>query len=151
METVDLDLRNQQILALLRENARLSYSEIGTRLGISRTAAQKRIERMEQQGIIQGYQVVLNPQMAPNRMAFVVNVETLPECFEGCKEALAQARETVTVVQTTGNCHLLAICAAPDVPTMKQFVTYVYKTIPGIQSINAHSVLDEIKGSILPS
>ena len=83
-------------------------------------------------------------------MTFVVNIETTAETFETAKERFIEADETVTIVQTTGNCHLLAICISPDIKTMRTFVNKVYKEVPGILSINAHSVLDVVKGSIIP-
>ena len=44
----------------------------------------------------------------------------------------------------------MAICLSQDIKTMRTFVNRIYKTVPGIQSINAHAVLDIIKGSIVP-
>ena len=58
--------------------------------------------------------------------------------------------ETLTIVQTTGNCHLMAICVAPDVKTMREFINSVYRKVEGITSINAHAVLDVLKGAIIP-
>ena len=84
-------------------------------------------------------------------MTFVINVETIPEYFDAAKQVLAEASETVTLIQTTGsNSHLLAICVAEDVKTMRNFVNHIYRTVNGILSINAHTVLDVMKGNIIP-
>ena len=83
-------------------------------------------------------------------MTFVVNIETKPEYFDEVKNTFAGRNETVTLVQTTGNCHLLAICVAPDIKFMRNFVNCVFKSVSGIISINAHAVLDVVKGSIIP-
>ena len=145
-----LDKIDNEILNLLLADARMSYSEIGERVGLSRVAARNRIVAMERSGIIKGYKAIIDPQSAPETMTFVVNVETKPEAFEECKQAFVDAPETVTIVQTTGNCHLLVICLSPDVKTMREFVNKIYRTVSGITSISAHSVLDVIKGSIIP-
>ena len=128
----------------------MGFTEIGNIVGLSRTAVKTRVSALETKGIIKGYKAIVDPQSAPETMTFVVNVETRPEAFEECKQAFADAPETVTVVQTTGNCHLLAICLSPDVKTMREFVNKTYRTVRGITSISAHSVLDVIKGSIIP-
>ena len=47
-----LDTIDQQILQLLIQNARASYSDIGQRIGISRVAVKSRIQALEQKGII---------------------------------------------------------------------------------------------------
>ena len=150
MQIHGIDAKDNEIISLLAKNARMSYSDIGALVGLSRTAVKNRVTALEARGIICGYRAVIDPQKSPEMMAFVVNVETTPECFETAKEALANTQEVVTLVQTTGNCHLLAVCVAKDVPTMRTFVNRIYKTYSGIRSVSAHSVLDIVKGSILP-
>lgn len=145
-----LDNLDNIIVNLLLEDGRMSYSDIAEKVGLSRTAVKNRIKSLEESGIIKGYKAVINPENAPEMMTFVTNIETQAEHFEECKRIFAESEQTVTVVQTTGNCHLVAICLAPDVKTMRDFVNRIYNTVPGILSINAHSVLDVVKGSIIP-
>ena len=145
-----LDNLDNLIVNLLLEDGRMSYSDIAERVGVSRTAVKNRVKHLENSGIIKGYKAVINTENAPEMMTFVTNVETEAAHFEECKRIFAESDETVTVVQTTGNCHLVAICLAPDVKTMRNFVNRIYKSVPGILSINAHSVLDVVKGSIIP-
>ena len=48
----NLDEKDNQIIALLLENARLTYSEIGEQIGLSRVAVKNRVKLLEEQGII---------------------------------------------------------------------------------------------------
>ena len=57
-----LDGLDQKIVRLLIENARISYSDIGEKVGISRVAVKTRIQALEQRGIIEEYTTVINPQ-----------------------------------------------------------------------------------------
>ena len=57
-----LDTLDQKIVRLLIENARISYSDIGEKIGISRVAVKARIQTLEQKGIIEEYTTVINPQ-----------------------------------------------------------------------------------------
>lgn len=150
MQIRGIDEIDNRIVDLLLEDGRMSYSDIADRIGLSRTAVKARIAALERSGIIKGYKAIIDPQAAPEMMTFVMNIETRAEDFEECKRIFAEAKETVTIVQTTGKCHLVAICLSPDIKTMREFVNGIYKAVPGIQSINANSVLDVIKGSILP-
>jgi DNA-binding Lrp family transcriptional regulator len=145
-----IDETDNRIVNILLENGRASYSEIGEAVGLSRTAVKNRVAALEKSGIISGYRAVVNPQNSPEMMTFVVNIETDPEHFENARELFAAAKETVTMVQTTGNCHLLAICVSEDMKTMKNFVNMIFKTADGIRNINAHAVIDVAKGSIIP-
>lgn len=53
-------------------------------------------------------------------------------------------------MQTTGRCHLVALCYAPSVADTQLFVQALYQRTPGILGIRTNSVLDLIKGSIVP-
>lgn len=50
-----MDRIDEQILDLLKGNARMSHQELGDKLGISRVAAMKRVRKLEETGIIKGY------------------------------------------------------------------------------------------------
>ncbi|OTG88059.1 AsnC family transcriptional regulator [Acinetobacter sp. ANC 4558] len=55
-----------QILGLLRENARISITNIAIKVKVSRATVQKRIEHMERHGIIHGYTVRISPNIEKN-------------------------------------------------------------------------------------
>ena len=150
MQIAGLDDIDNRIIHLLLKNGRASYSEIGAAVGLSRTAAKNRIRALETSGVIRGYQAILDPQAATGGMAFVVNIETEVAQFEAIKNAMAAAPETLTLMQTTGRCHLVALCYAPSVADMRLFVRALYQRAPGILGIRTNSVLDLIKGSIVP-
>ena len=57
-----LDKLDRAIVQLLIGNARMSYSELGERTGISRVAAKMRVRSLEQRGVIEGYTTIVNPQ-----------------------------------------------------------------------------------------
>lgn len=54
------DNLDTNILNELRKNARISNAEIGRRIGLTGAAVAERIEKMEYEGIIQGYCALLN-------------------------------------------------------------------------------------------
>ena len=145
-----IDNIDNKIINLLLEDGRISYSKIANRIGLTRTAVKNRISILEERGIIEGYRVVINPHNAPEMMTFVVNIEVVAEKFEETKLYLTSLSETLTIIQTTGNCHLLAICLVADVKAMRDFITSIYSKVEGINSINVHAVLDVIKGAIIP-
>ena len=57
----NLDHTDWAILAELQADARLSYAEIGRRVGLSSPAVQERVRRLEDTGVIKGYRVDINP------------------------------------------------------------------------------------------
>jgi DNA-binding Lrp family transcriptional regulator len=56
-----MDQTDRVIVALLRENARRSYQNIGQRVHLSAPAVKRRVDRLEQDGVILGYTAIVDP------------------------------------------------------------------------------------------
>ncbi len=69
---MQIDDTDQQLLALLRENARAPVAELSRRLGLARTTVQARIERMEKAGVIAGYTLREGAGLRPPLQATVL-------------------------------------------------------------------------------
>ena len=151
MEFLGLDEKDNAIVNLLMEDARMSWSDIGDKVGLSRVAVKNRVKALEDKGIIKGYKAIVDPMSTPQSTVFIMNVETTPEGFEDVKQMLTNEKSIVTLVQTTGSCRLVAVCVAKDAQTMKNFVNRMYKTCVGAKYINVSTVLDTLKGTITPN
>ena len=67
-----LDEIDRQIIALLRENARRSYQDIGGRVALSAPAVKRRVDKLEKDGVIRGYGAIIDPAtMGWNTLAIV--------------------------------------------------------------------------------
>ena len=77
-----IDEKDNEIVRLLLQDARMSYSAIGEKVGLSRTAVKNRVTALEKSGVIGGYRAVVCPQKSVGTITFVVNVETNPEHFD---------------------------------------------------------------------
>ncbi len=77
-----MDRTDEQILSLLQSNARMSYQELGDAIGMSRVAAKKRVKKLEEDGIIRGYNRETGPyRVHDNHRQFDVNQENLDIIF----------------------------------------------------------------------
>ena len=56
-----MDDIDRQIVALLRENARRSFQDIGARVALTAPAVKRRVDRLEADGVIRAYAAVLEP------------------------------------------------------------------------------------------
>lgn len=56
-----MDEMDQTIVALLRENARRSFKDIGRHVHLSAPAVKRRVDRLEQAGVLLGYTAVVDP------------------------------------------------------------------------------------------
>lgn len=57
----DMDSIDRQIVALLRDDARRSFRDIGATVGLSAPAVKRRVDRLQQAGVITGYTALLGP------------------------------------------------------------------------------------------
>ena len=74
----ELDHIDAKILNLLRENARMPLKEIAEHVFLSSPAVSARIERLEKEGYITGYQVKLNPALLGYPIKAFINLEVEP-------------------------------------------------------------------------
>ena len=56
-----MDATDREIVALLRENARRPYQDIGRHVHLSAPAVKRRVDRLEQDGVILGYTAIVDP------------------------------------------------------------------------------------------
>jgi Lrp/AsnC family transcriptional regulator, leucine-responsive regulatory protein len=57
-----MDERDLGILAALQEDARTTYVDIGRRVGLSASSVHQRVRKLEEQGVIRGYRVMVDPE-----------------------------------------------------------------------------------------
>ena len=146
-----LDEIDNQIINLLIADARLTYSEIGEKVGISRVAVKKRVAALEEQGIIKGYHADVNPMEAPKMMTFVAVIKTRADSYDLISNALEQEACVVTLCKMSGDNILHAICVADSMSEMNNFAWRVRNKYEGLLSFSAQMVWEIKKGSVLPT
>ena len=140
-----LDELDRKIVTLLIENARLSYSDIGQKVGVSRVAVKARIQALEQRGVIEEYTTIVNPQKISGAVSCYFEIETRPEAFAQVA-AILRDNDTVTQVYRVtgrGKLHVHAVAASGE--EMEGFISRVIDQLPGVVSCTCNSILSRIK------
>lgn len=89
-----LDKFNLAILHELQRDGRLSYSELGRRVGLSTPAVTERVRRLEDAGLIVGYGARINPSALGYSITALIEVATPPHRYQQMLE-FAQASKAV--------------------------------------------------------
>ena len=98
MENLD-----RRILALLARDGRMSYTDIGKETGLSTSAAQQRVRRLEQRGVIKGYRAVLDSgELGLEVTAFVAIKPFDPSAPDDAPERLAHIEEIISCYSVAG-------------------------------------------------
>src|SRR4051812_36001230 len=69
-----MDRTDREILGELVRNARISYRDLGARVGLSANAAAERVRRLRRAGVITGFTATLDPGAAGRRLHALVEV-----------------------------------------------------------------------------
>lgn len=105
---VDLDAHDRKILALLQENSRFSYSEIGRRIHLTSPAVAERVKRLEEVGVIGNFSVQINLRALGYSFEAFVNITV--ESHDALDAWAAARPEVLALHATTGNhCALLRL------------------------------------------
>lgn len=140
-----LDQYDQQILQLLIHNARMSYSEIGEKVGLSRVAVKLRIKALEEKGIIEEYTTVINPQKISGAVSCYFEIETSPETLAQVTQQLFESATVTQIYRVTGQNKLHVHAVAADQEELESFLRTTMDQLPGAQKVSCNIILSRIK------
>ena len=140
-----LDALDKKIVRLLIENARISYSDIGQEVGISRVAVKARIQALEQRGIIEEYTTIINPQKISGAVSCYFEIETLPDTLAEVTETLKENEAITQVYRMTGKNKLHVHAVAASSEEMEKLIREVIDPLPGVVSCSCNIILSRIK------
>jgi|SRR6185437_5112414 len=109
MESKLLDTIGWKIIGELQRDARISFSELGRRVGLSTPAAAERVRRLEAAGIIGGYEARIDPAAVGYPIsAFVrITVASDERTARRLAAAVTQMPEVRECHRVTGDCAFL--------------------------------------------
>ncbi|ODM28600.1 AsnC family transcriptional regulator [Marinobacter adhaerens] len=145
-----IDRVDADILDMLQENGRLSNAKVAGRLSISETPCWRRLKRLEESGVIAGYQAVLDRRaLGLGVLAFVqlgCN-EHSEETTEEFQRIIQCSPNVLSCHNTTGEADFLLQVVAKDLDDYSRFVERVLRRLPGVTSIRSNVSLRELKSS----
>lgn len=101
---VELDKIDKSILSVLSHDGRISMTELGKRIGLSKTPITARVRRLEATGVITGYHAELSAQKLG--LAHIAFVEI--RLTETSEMALKTFNEAVRKISEIEECHMIA-------------------------------------------
>jgi Lrp/AsnC family leucine-responsive transcriptional regulator len=102
-EVHDIDAIDRHILRELSHDGRVSFRELGERVGLSAPAVTDRVRRLEREGVISGYQAVIDPCAFGFPMLVVVRVHSAGPRAAGIDELARNMPEVVECHRVTGS------------------------------------------------
>ncbi len=145
MHIEGLDELDNRILALIKDNARLSYSEIGEKAGVSRVCVKNRIAALEQKGVIRGYRTVIDSMAAADEgVRFFLDSEVWHDHFEEALAALSAEKSIREVYITSGEDRVHAVGVTTNQANLRVMVNRMYSE-KHFKRISFHVILSTVK------
>ena len=140
-----MDKIDHAILEIIKDNARMSYSEIGKAVGLSRVAVKKRMDAMEESGAIRGYRAVIDEEKVLEGIRYTIDIEVIPEHYREVVKVLRADRKLEEIYSTTGECRIHCIGRSANPTTMDAHVNYLFNHTKGIRKISWHILLSDLR------
>jgi DNA-binding Lrp family transcriptional regulator len=138
-----------QLLTLLRQNARASLEDLGRELALPVEEVARRIDRLEKDGVVLGYQAVIDGQKtAANVVTAVVEVKITPERgggFDRLATRIARFAEVQSCYLVSGGYDLLVVVEGSNLQEIASFIAEKLSTIKGVISTGTHFRLKAYK------
>jgi DNA-binding Lrp family transcriptional regulator len=144
-----LDAVDFKILEALQQDAKQTYTTIGNSLGIAHSTVYDRIKRMEQQGIIRKYTVVVDAEKAGVRsITALMTVYTDPKESEKVAEKLCSMPQVLEVYTSLSEeLLIMAKVVAESQESLHAFIANLVAPLPGVLRIRTSIVTKKFKES----
>ena len=142
-----MDRIDKAILGLLQHDSTMPVAEVGRRVGLSTTPCWRRIQRMEEEGVIRGRVAVLDPQKVNAGVTVFVFVKTSSHEVEWLKrfsEIVSRFSEVVEFYRMSGEVDYLLRVVVPDIAAYDAFYKRLIAQIE-ISDVSSSFAMEQIK------
>jgi len=143
-----LDKIDRQILALLRENARISNLELAESVNLSPTPCARRVKQLEDSGVITGYSVTTGPIKLGYQLSVYIAISMdkhTAERFSNFEKKLREFPEVVSCSIVTGRSEDYLIKAlVKDMAHYEEFLLHRLNRIEGIAQVHTSFELRQV-------
>jgi len=139
----------KKLVKLLRENARLSNSELSVMLGISEKEVAEKIAQLENDGTIIGYSAIINEEeFDKNCVTAFIELKVSPQVqcgYDDIAAMIAQHPEVDNVYLMSGSFDLSVTVRGTNLREVALFVSDRLAPIDGVLSTTTHFILRRYK------
>ncbi|NUU03550.1 Lrp/AsnC family transcriptional regulator [Herbaspirillum robiniae] len=136
------------ILETLQANGRASNVELSERVNLSPPQCYRRVQRLEQEGVIRGYAAQVEPAALGLGVIAFVSLSLAREQFKqvrSVEKAIRQFPEILECYTISGDFDYLLKVAAADLKSLSAFLTDRLMQVPGVAGVRSMVCMEEIK------
>lgn len=144
-----MDLIDRKILFELQRDGTLSLSQIADKVGLSQTPCWKRIQRLEQTGVIVGRVALVAPERIGLGLTVFVEIEAAdhsPEWRQRFVDAVSLRPEVMEVHRMAGDVDYLLRVVVADMAGFDAFYRDLTDAIP-LKNVTSHFAMERVKAT----
>jgi DNA-binding Lrp family transcriptional regulator len=138
-----LDEIDTRLLSALREDSRRPVALMARAVGLSRTAVQARITRLERQKVIAAYTIVAGDGFERRLMQAHVLVKVGPKHVAAIETAVREVPEVRSLLSVSGEFDMIVVIASESVQRLDSVINEVGR-LDGVERISSAVTLSEL-------
>ena len=146
----EIDRIDARILNVLQHDGRISNLKLAESVALSPTAVLARVQRLQRNGYILGYEALLNPlKLGAGMMVFVEVLldRTTANVFDAFKAAVQVHPEIMECHMVAGGFDYLLKTRMADMAAYRAFAGTVLWQLPGVRETRTYAVMEEVKST----
>ncbi|MVA97765.1 winged helix-turn-helix transcriptional regulator [Nitratireductor sp. CAU 1489] len=142
-----MDRLDKKILRLLQEDSTLAVADVARKVGLSTTPCWRRIQKLEEEGVIRRRVAILNPDKVNTRVNVFISIRTNSHSLEWLRrfsEVIQDFPEVVEFYRMSGDIDYLIRVVVPDIAAYDAFYKKLIAKIE-IRDVSSSFAMEQIK------
>ena len=139
----------KDLVKLLTENARYSYSDLAAMLGAEESAVKNAVKEMDKDGVIVKYSAIIDTEALEDKLVqALIEVKVAPQKlkgFDSTAEEIYHFKEVTSLYLMSGGFDLAVFVEGKDLGDIAAFVSEKLSVIDGIIGVQTHFILKKYK------
>ncbi|MEO1108005.1 MAG: Lrp/AsnC family transcriptional regulator [Pseudomonadota bacterium] len=146
-----MDDKDLELLALVQKNARQTAESLGSEIGLSTPAVQKRLKKLRETGVIEKEIAVLSPPKLGRELTVIVEVKLVRESrlhLDNFKRLMRNSPAVQQCYYTTGEADFVVIVVVADIKEYEAFTQEYFFDDSNVNGFTSSIVMDRVKVSL---
>ncbi len=142
---------DRKILQTVQHNGRISYTELGKKVGLTTTPCIERVRKLEREGYISGYGAQLNADQLDAGLIVFVQISldrSSKQNFERFKRSVIELEQVQECYLVTGSFDYLIKARVKDMTAYRDFLEDTLLSVPGVQDSTSIAVMEAVKETL---
>ncbi len=137
---MELDEVDKRILELLRENSRLSFSEIARQFGFSDVAIRKRIDKLVERGVVKKFTCEIDYSKLGKPVSAFIFIKTRADRTNDVMETLKEFQDIQEIYQVMGEYDIIARANVSSIDALKELTDEKMANIHGVMEVKPNII-----------